>query len=135
MLTGCNIPGINPIAAMPAADTTCTADSIRIQVADGLFRILCGCTGAGEEAGTVFPPPGGLTCHAAQSPATVTFYFVGTFTRHQIVSTGNNTFPPSPVITPDDNPLPAYSVVLTTASGSYDFSDSFSGMTGQIFVP
>jgi hypothetical protein len=118
------------------AVTQCAPGTAHILVGDGFLRIICGCVQPGQTPGTTFTASDTLICNVAQPSTIVFFSFVGTVLQHQIVPTGPNQFVPTPVSDPaNGEPLQVYAVNLPLSSATYNFQDSYSGLTGQIIVP
>ena len=125
-----------PFALIDASSTTCIPGVAEILVGDGFLQILCGCTLPTEAAGSIFPPPGGLTCHLPTRESVVFFYFFGAQNKHQIVPLVEGSFPSSPISDPtQESPIRAYSLQFSTPSSVYGFEDAFTGLTGQIILP
>jgi hypothetical protein len=135
LLASCGDRSATGLARIDAASTQCPSGTAAIQVGDGFLRILCGCTGASETPGVVFPAPGNLICHLPQNPTpAVFFYFQGITLRHQIIPTGAETFPASPIMNPGSN-LVSWGSILPKPATTYSFIDTISGMTGQLIAP
>jgi len=117
----------------PSPVLGCGTGTALVGVHDGFLSVLCGCA---EASGTTSTVAGGLTCTVASGTA-VTFQYVGTKLRHQILSTttGGQTFTSSELSDPIQIPgVRAHGVLLTT-TGTYTFQDAFySNMSGQIIV-
>lgn len=114
-----------------ASTTGCEQGSALIGVSDGFFTILCGCL---ENAGTVIIPPTHLTCTVPRETA-VFFQWIGTYASHQIVSTGEPSFNPSPINPPGHPELSQTYVVRFPEPGNYEFKDLIQGqLIGQIIV-
>jgi hypothetical protein len=105
-------------------------------VGDGFLVSLCGCKGAGESPGTVYPTPGGLTCHLASNSGVVLFIFSGTVLKHQIIPRDGKSFAPTPISDPSvSNSIHTFALSFPWPATTYAFQDVFSGMVGQIVVP
>lgn len=137
--TGClvNNDSTSQSQTLSPAATQCSDESVVIQVGDGFFMILCGCTRIDEKPGTVFSALGGhLTCHTAQSKAVVFFNFTGAVLPKRIAFSESSGIGASWVFNPSDASSPkVYSVTLTQPSVTYDFQEVYSNMTGQIIMP
>jgi len=115
--------------------TACSSDTAQILVGDSFLQTLCGCTGVGESAGTVFEVGSTLTCHLASPSTTVFFTFVAVGLRHQIIPLQEGTFTESAIFDPQ-NPTYRSFAVLFAESGTYGFGDRFvASVTGNIIVP
>ena len=135
--------GNAPVTGLPQRvdprSTRCAPGVAQIQVADNFFRILCGCTGADEVAGTLFEIGAPLSCELTPPQngiaAQVTFYFAGVSYPHQIVSTGPVSFGATPLYDARffDVRLP-FSMVFPQANTAYTFSD-INGHSGVLKVP
>lgn len=121
---------VNP-PIVTQADTSCVAGQAQVQISDGYFEDLCGCA---ETPGTQVASPGTLTC-TVPAGTVVFFYFVATFTHHQIISTGGTlSFPSSPISDTDTGNVQPYGVPFPTA-GTADFEDAYdTSLQGQIIV-
>jgi hypothetical protein len=133
---GCGSRPADGLYSIDPAVTQCNPGAVEILVGDAFMEILCGCTGANEGSGTIFSAPGGLTCHLPSSNSTVFFFFNSLTLQHQIVSTGANTFDPTPVSDPrSSNPIRSWGITFSKPATTYSFVDIFNGMTGQIITP
>lgn len=118
--------------------TVCAENVAQIEIGDGFFRILCGCTKAGfEDPGAVFSSTdlsSSLTCHVSARSFTLIFYFSGKSLQHQILSPDSD-FPPSTLVQPGRSPY-MYSLHLSPSQSQiYRFQDPFNLLEGQIFIP
>ncbi len=134
-LSGCGGGG-GLFLPVQVADTACAPNVAQIQVGDGFFRILCGCTAAGESSGSLFSSSTRLTCHLPTQDSRVYFFFLNNVQPHQIVGQNPSSFIPSTVVDPSAGMTQWVHVVqFPQASSTYPFQDVFSGITGTIFVP
>lgn len=122
-----------PSESDPAAKDTggCSAKAAQIGVGAGRLFIFCGCQ---EAAGTEARPPAVLTC-TVPARTTVFFRYLATGATHQIVSTGQPSFEPSP---PSQSSLVGAANLFTVEfdqAGTYTFKDAyFESLQGQIVV-
>lgn len=116
-----------------SAATSCTSGQVQLEVNDGFLRNLCGCT---ETAGTFAKAGTELTCTIVAG-AYVSFNYLGTVQKHQIVSKGTPEFSPSPLSDPQvtaHTPIRYHGIALTIP-GTYRFEDRFnSALSGQLVV-
>lgn len=130
---GCS--GDSTHSVIPLNTTSCSAGTAALEVGDSYLRILCGCTGAGESDGRIYPTPGALTCRVANAGTVVFFHYLTTTLPHQIVSTDNG-FVSSGISDPSiPGPVRNHAALFSTASTTYSFKDIYTGMTGQITTP
>jgi len=126
-----------PIGTLiPQESTGCPNGRAAIEVGDAYLRILCGCQGANEADGTTFSLSGGLTCTLPTGGGIVSFHYLATTLQRQVLSSGRLAFVSSPLSDPRGNPaLRVHSSSFGPASGTYDFAEAFTGMTGSVIVP
>lgn len=136
-LLGCGTPDL-PLPHISALSTSCTASNAAIGVGDGFMQTLCGCTGAGETAGTTFPVSGAtqLTCHVASSASVVFIHFIGTSLKHQVVPVNPSTGTGTPLHDPrGSNPLRSFAISVPLTATTYQFQEIYSGMNFQVVTP
>ena len=135
---GCGSATENPInpGSVTLASTACSDSNVAVRVGDGFMQILCGCTAANENPGTLIFAPTVLKCHLPSQTKMVFFHFPGTVLKHQIVSTGPNYFGPTALSDPSSSSVMRSSAVsIPSVSGTYEFQDIFNGAIGQFIVP
>jgi hypothetical protein len=109
------------------SEAACNTGVAQIAVYDGVLENLCGCQEP-RATGTF------TTCTVAAGTAVV-FYFPLTKTRHQIISTGADGFPSSPINDPEKEPRANAHAVILLTPGIYRFEDAFHpALSGQIVV-
>ena len=132
--TGCG--NLETRVSEPVQAQGCTNDTAIILVWDTVFENYCGCEGTNQN-GTFQTPGTPLVCQVSQGK-TVFFYFVGTVTFHQIISTDSpEKFLPSMIqsTTAENRPW-GYSVQISESGTTYNYQDHFNDqMVGQIVVP
>ena len=128
---------VKPLGSLiPQESTGCQNGRAAIEVGDAYLRILCGCQGASEADGTTFGLSGGLTCTLPAGGGVVSFHYLTTTLQRQVLSSGRLAFVSSPLSDPRGNPaVRVHSSSFGPASGTYDFTEAFSGMTGSVIIP
>lgn len=137
MIGACGGRNSSGLAQIDAPSTTCPTGAAAIRVGTAFLQILCGCTGADETPGKIYPVTTTMTCHLPVAPAgssPVAFiYFQGITTNHQILPTGPESVPATQIITPSSPP--AFGFIFPKAGTTYSFTDAIAGMTGQFITP
>jgi hypothetical protein len=115
------------------SQTECSGKTAQIQVMDGFLKRLCGCT---ETSNTLIDSPNGQTLNCTVSTGTIVhFHFNSTRVQHQIVPSGSQAIPISPLTQSEGLLVTPSFAVPFDAAGSYPFQDRFnSKMSGTITV-
>ncbi len=115
--------GISPT---PAPSATCSATSAEIAVYDGGMQRMCGCA---EGMSGVVTSGQTLVC-TVSAGTSVFFRYPGIAQSHQVVITGQTTFP----VRSAGSGVTQSDAWTFNSSGSFTFSDSFTSIGGTIIV-
>ena len=125
--------GSEKLPEMSTSETVCSGQTAQIQVMDGLFKRLCGCS---ESSDTLINSVAGETLTCTVSSGTIIhFHFETTHVQHQIVPSGLAEIPATP-LTQREGLLvvPAHAVQFNSV-GTYPFQDRYNSlMQGKIIV-